>query len=254
MSRQSLDDDEQARVQSELIEGLRAQLEWLHLTHLSGLPEAAEREFEPILEAADEGVARIERVSAASSQDSLDALRADLGDCQRCRLHQGRNKIVFGQGHPQADLVFVGEGPGAEEDRQGLAFVGKAGELLTKMIKAMGFSRDEVYICNIVKCRPPGNRDPEPDEVAACEPFLKAQLALLQPKVIVAMGKYAAQTLLNTKTPITRMRGQWSSYAGIDLMPTFHPAYLLRNAAAKRPVWDDLQAVMRRLDAGKTEE
>ncbi len=198
-------------------------------------------------------------LSAAAPADPLDAsasisadqalknLRAELGDCQRCKLHSGRNKIVFGQGNPRAELVFVGEGPGAEEDRQGVPFVGKAGELLTRMIEAMGFTRDEVYICNIVKCRPPRNRDPEPDEVTACEPFLKAQLAILQPRVIVAMGKYAAQTLLDDKTPISRLRGQWSSYAGVDLMPTFHPAYLLRNASAKRPVWQDLQEVVRHL-------
>jgi DNA polymerase len=152
---------------------------------------------------------------------------------------------VFGAGNPRAELVFVGEGPGHEEDLQGLPFVGAAGQLLTKMISAMGFERDDVYICNVVKCRPPNNRNPEPDEIAACEPFLKAQLASLRPKVVVALGKFAAQTLLRESTPITRLRGQWRSYEGIQLMPTFHPAYLLRNPEEKRLAWDDLQQVMR---------
>jgi DNA polymerase len=159
-------------------------------------------------------------------------------------LCEGRTRIVFGSGNPRAKLVFVGEGPGADEDAQGLPFVGKAGQLLTRMIEAMGFKRDEVYICNVVKCRPPGNRNPEPDEIAACEPFLKAQLASIQPQVVVALGKFAAQTLLRDATPITRMRGAWREYEGIKLMPTFHPAYLLRNEADKRLAWDDLKKVM----------
>lgn len=247
-------DDERNMLNSEVVEGLRAQLEWLRLTHLQGLPEAAELEFTQASANVDDENIASENQTLQDPQAALDAIRADLGDCQRCKLHQGRNRIVYGQGNPQADLVFVGEGPGAEEDRQGVAFVGKAGELLTKMIKAMGYSREDVYICNIIKCRPPKNRDPQPEEVEACEPFLKAQLAVLQPKVIVAMGKYAAQTLLNSKTAISRLRGQWSSYEGIDLMPTFHPAYLLRNESAKRPVWNDLQAVMQHLDSPKNAE
>ena len=177
---------------------------------------------------------------------TLDEVRRDLGDCKRCKLCGGRTQIVFGVGNPRAELVFVGEGPGAEEDRQGVPFVGAAGQLLTKMIEAMTFDRDQVYICNVVKCRPPGNRNPEPDEIEACEPFLKAQLAALQPKVIVALGKFAAQTLLRDQTAITRMRGQWRSYEGIPLMPTFHPAYLLRNPADKKLAWMDLQEVMKR--------
>jgi DNA polymerase len=177
---------------------------------------------------------------------TLDEVRRELGDCKRCKLCSGRTQIVFGSGNPHAQLVFVGEGPGAEEDTQGVPFVGAAGQLLTKMITAMGFTRDSVYICNVVKCRPPGNRNPEPDEITACEPFLKAQLQSLQPKVIVALGKFAAQTLLRDTTPITRMRGQWRSYEGVPLMPTFHPAYLLRNPGEKRLVWLDLQDVMKR--------
>lgn len=176
----------------------------------------------------------------------LEEIRRELGDCQRCKLCKGRSTIVFGAGNPRAELVFVGEGPGEEEDRQGVPFVGKAGQLLTKMIEAMTFSRDDVYICNVVKCRPPNNRNPEPDEIEACEPFLKAQLASLQPKVIVALGKFAAQTLLREQTAITRLRGQWREYQGIPLMPTFHPAYLLRQPDEKRLAWLDLQEVMKR--------
>ncbi|MFO0600022.1 MAG: uracil-DNA glycosylase [Myxococcaceae bacterium] len=177
---------------------------------------------------------------------TLDQIRTELGDCQRCKLCKGRKQIVFGSGNPRAELVFVGEGPGEEEDKQGVPFVGAAGQLLTKMIEAMKFSRDQVYICNVVKCRPPGNRNPEPDEIAACEPFLKQQLAALRPKVIVALGKFAAQTLLRVDTPITRLRGQWRSYEGIELMPTYHPAYLLRQPDEKKKAWMDLQEVMKK--------
>ncbi|ADO72532.1 uracil-DNA glycosylase [Stigmatella aurantiaca] len=176
---------------------------------------------------------------------TLDQIRRELGDCRRCKLCTGRKNIVFGVGNPRADLVFVGEGPGENEDIQGVPFVGAAGELLTKMIQAMGFSRDEIYICNVVKCRPPGNRNPEADEIAACEPFLRSQLLAIQPKVIVALGKFAAQTLLRDTTPITRLRGQWREYQGVKLMPTFHPAYLLRSPAEKRKAWEDLQQVMK---------
>ncbi len=182
---------------------------------------------------------------------TLDEVRQALGDCRRCKLCQGRTQIVFGVGNPRAELVFVGEGPGEQEDLQGVPFVGAAGQLLTKMIEAMKFHRDDVYICNVVKCRPPGNRNPEPDEIAACEPFLKAQLAALKPKVIVALGKFAAQTLLRDATPITRLRGRWREYEGIPLMPTYHPAYLLRTPAEKKLAWLDLQDVMRRF--GKLE-
>ena len=176
----------------------------------------------------------------------LDEVRRTLGDCKRCKLCSARKNLVFGVGNPKARLVFVGEGPGAEEDNQGIPFVGAAGQLLTKMIAAMGYTRDEVYICNVVKCRPPGNRNPEPDEIEACQPFLEAQLTAIRPSVIIALGKFAAQTLLRTDTPITRLRGQWREYVGVPLMPTFHPAYLLRNPAEKKAAWTDLQAVMAR--------
>jgi DNA polymerase len=163
-------------------------------------------------------------------------------------LHKGRHTIVFGVGNPRARLMFVGEAPGEDEDLQGIPFVGKAGQLLTKMIEAMGLARGDVYICNTVKCRPPNNRNPEPDELAACEPFLKGQLTAVKPEVIVTLGKFAAQALLREDSPISRMRGQWKTYAGIPLMPTFHPAYLLRSPGEKGKVWDDLKQVMKKLD------
>ncbi len=179
--------------------------------------------------------------------EALLAIRRDLGECTRCKLAGGRTHLVFGVGNPRAELLFVGEGPGADEDQQGEPFVGKAGQLLTKMIEAMGFRREDVYIANVVKCRPPGNRNPEPDEIAACEPFLRAQIAALSPRVIVALGKFAAQTLLRDPTPITKLRGRWSSYDGVKLMPTFHPAYLLRSPEEKKRAWEDLQLVMKEL-------
>ena len=180
---------------------------------------------------------------------SLQEVRDILGNCERCKLHRmGRKNIVFGVGNPKAELMFVGEGPGRQEDQAGEPFVGDAGQLLTRIIEGgMKLRRSDVYIANIVKCRPPQNRDPMPDEVESCEPFLRAQIHQIRPKVIVALGKYAAQTLLRSKVPISRLRGRWATYEGIDLMPTFHPAYLLRNPNEKRPVWEDVQAVMRRL-------
>jgi DNA polymerase len=175
------------------------------------------------------------------------AIRNALGECTRCKLSSGRHHLVFGVGDPSAELVFVGEGPGEDEDLQGEPFVGRAGALLTRMIEAMGFSRSTVYIANVVKCRPPGNRNPEPDEIAACEPFLRAQLGAIRPKVIVALGKFAAQTLLRDPTAISRLRGRWFTYEGVKLMPTFHPAYLLRSPDEKRKAWEDLQLVMKEL-------
>ncbi len=170
-------------------------------------------------------------------------MRDHLGDCQRCKLAPLRTNLVFGVGNPQADLIFVGEAPGADEDAQGEPFVGKAGQLLTKMIEAMGYSRQDVYICNVLKCRPPGNRNPEPDEVAACEPFLKRQLAAIRPRMIVALGKFAVQCLLRDESPISRLRGNFRTYEGIPLMPTFHPAYLLRDPSKKKLAWQDLKDV-----------
>lgn len=189
---------------------------------------------------------------ALAEASTLPEVRSILGDCTRCKLHQaGRRQIVFGVGNPNAQLMFIGEGPGRQEDQQGEPFVGDAGQLLTRIIEnGMKLRRSDVYIANIIKCRPPNNRDPESDEVEACEKFLKAQVRLVNPQVIIALGKYAAQTLLRSKTPISRLRGRWQSYEGIDLMPTFHPAYLLRNPEGKRPVWEDVQQVMKRLEGG----
>jgi DNA polymerase len=180
--------------------------------------------------------------------EALRAIREDIGDCTRCKLHTlGRTQVVFGVGNADADLMFVGEAPGADEDVQGIPFVGRAGQLLTKIIEAIGLTRDEVYIANIIKCRPPQNRNPEPDEVATCEPFLFRQIDIIKPKIIVALGKYAAQTLLRTEMPISRLRGQQFDYRGATLIPTFHPAYLLRNPSSKREVWEDMKLVKRLL-------
>jgi uracil-DNA glycosylase len=181
------------------------------------------------------------------SGDSLLKIRDDIGDCTRCKLHKGRNKIVFADGNPKAKLVFVGEGPGRDEDMQGLPFVGRAGKLLTSMIEAMGLQRQDVYICNVVKCRPPENRLPEPDEIKTCSPFLLRQLDCVDPRVIVALGACAAQTLLQTTRGISHFRGQWQEFHGRKLMATYHPAYLLRNPPAKADVWKDLQMVMAEL-------
>jgi uracil-DNA glycosylase len=194
--------------------------------------------------------------------DNLLKIRTDLGECTRCKLHKTRHNIVFGDGNPKAELVFVGEGPGHDEDMQGLPFVGRAGKLLTQMIEAMGLQRKDVYICNVVKCRPPENRAPEKDEVAACSPFLLRQIDSIAPKVIVCLGSTAAQTVLETNRGISQFRGQWLDFRGRKLMATYHPAYLLRNPAAKSEVWKDLQKVMavlglepkkgKSVDAGKS--
>jgi DNA polymerase len=189
-------------------------------------------------------------VTSSDPATRLKEIRDALGDCKRCKLCTTRSKIVFGSGSPTARVVFVGEAPGADEDKSGEPFVGAAGELLTKMIGAMGLTRDQVYICNVVKCRPPGNRNPESDEIAACDPFLKAQIAAIKPTVIVTLGKFAAQTLLQETTAITRLRGKWRTYENIKLMPTFHPAYLLRSPEEKRKAWEDLQLVMKELGLG----
>jgi uracil-DNA glycosylase family 4 len=181
------------------------------------------------------------------TDDTLPKIREDLGDCTRCKLHKGRHKLVFGDGSAKAQLVFVGEGPGADEDAQGLPFVGRAGKLLTQMIEAMGLQRKDVYICNVVKCRPPQNRAPEPDEVETCSPYLFRQIDVINPKVVVCLGAVAAKTLLETTRGISHFRGQWQEWRGRKLMATYHPAYLLRNPPAKADVWKDLQKVMAEL-------
>jgi uracil-DNA glycosylase family 4 len=179
---------------------------------------------------------------------ALAAIREEMGDCQRCRLASGRKTIVFGQGNPRAELMFVGEAPGAEEDAQGLAFVGRAGQLLTDIIeKGLRMRRADVWIGNILKCRPPQNRNPEPDEALACQPFLEAQIRAIRPRVLVGLGKFGAHWLLKTAEPITRLRGRVGEYEGIPVMPTYHPAYLLRNPAGKKDVWEDMKVVLRLL-------
>jgi DNA polymerase len=182
----------------------------------------------------------------AESED-LESLGHEAAGCTRCRLAEQRRSVVFGEGDPGARVMFVGEGPGAEEDRTGRPFVGQAGKLLDAMIFALGFERRQVYIANVVKCRPPGNRDPQDDEVAACAPFLDRQIALIRPQIIVALGKPAARRLTGSAAPISALRGRWASYLGIPVLPTFHPAYLLRTPLAKREVWKDLKAVRKRL-------
>jgi DNA polymerase len=174
---------------------------------------------------------------------ALQAIREDLGDCQRCKLHATRTHVVFGQGSPHARLMFIGEAPGADEDEQGLAFVGKAGQLLTRIIEAIQMTRDDVFITNILKSRPPNNRNPEPDEILACQGFLDQQIDAIRPRIIVALGKFAAHWLLKTAEPITRLRGKVGEYKGIPVMPTYHPAYLLRTPSAKKEVWEDMKVV-----------
>jgi DNA polymerase len=189
-----------------------------------------------------------EEIEAAGPRfETLEQLRDEIGDCRRCQLSEGRSNIVFGDGNPNADLVFVGEAPGREEDIKGEPFVGKAGQLLTRIITAMGLTREDVYICNVIKCRPPNNRDPLPSEIEMCEPFLKGQLDIIKPRVICALGSFASQTLLKSEVRISRLRGQFRDYHGVPLMPTYHPSFLLRNPHAKREVWEDIQMVIKLL-------
>jgi uracil-DNA glycosylase family 4 len=214
------------------IASLKAYLEELRDTGVDGLPLAADESALP---------------AGGSTAETLDGIRGDLGECVRCSLGKGRTNLVFGVGDPHASLVFVGEAPGRDEDLQGEPFVGEAGQLLTKIIQAMGLERRQVYICNVLKCRPPNNRNPLPTEIEQCHPFLLRQLKAIGPGAIVALGTFAAQTLLQTREPISKLRGHFHDYHGIPLMPTFHPAFLLRNAAMKREVWEDMQQVMKKL-------
>ena len=213
------------------IEGVRLEPEWHRRS--SAEPSGPRDEAEPVIPV------------FSSADEALRTLREEIGpDCSRCKLHTlGRTQVVFGVGNPSADLMFVGEAPGADEDIQGEPFVGRAGQLLTKIIEAIGLKREDVYIANVIKCRPPGNRNPEPDEVEQCEPFLFRQIDTVKPKVIVALGKFAAQCLLRTNDPITRIRGREFKYRDAILIPTYHPAYLLRTPSAKREVWEDMKRV-----------
>jgi DNA polymerase len=186
--------------------------------------------------------------TSAYRSKTLEELREAIGDCQRCKLSSGRTHLVFGVGNPKAQVMFVGEGPGRDEDLKGEPFVGRAGQLLTDIItKGMGMKRADVYIANVIKCRPPENRNPEPDEIESCEPFLVRQIELIKPRVIVGLGKFAVQSLLKSKVPIMRLRGEWHNYHGIKLMPTLHPAYLLRNPGDKKLVWQDIKDVLQEL-------
>ncbi|MBW2109041.1 MAG: uracil-DNA glycosylase [Deltaproteobacteria bacterium] len=186
--------------------------------------------------------------------ETLEDIQKDLGECRRCKLHEGRRHIVFGKGNPRARLLVVGEGPGFEEDVKGRPFVGPAGQLLTRILKAIHLSREEVYICNIIKCRPPRNRNPEPEEIAQCLPFLKRQIAAIRPALILALGTFAAQTLLETREPISRLRGRFFTYEGVGLMPTYHPAYLLRNPDKKRDTWADVQKLQAAYEKSRSRE
>ncbi len=274
-----VDDDLRAELH-ELVAGLRAHLEWQRECGATGLPVGASpRAAEPparppaapparrpiaVAAAAPAREAAVRRTPPAARPQattpeaagdaalracaSLEALRGHIGDCTRCALARGRTQVVFGVGNPDADLMFVGEGPGHDEDVQGEPFVGRAGQLLTEIItKGMKLRREDVYIANVVKCRPPNNRNPEAPEIASCMPFLHRQIELVAPRVIVALGTFAAQTLLGVKTPITRMRGVWHDYRGTRVMPTFHPAYLLRTPGDKRLTWSDIKQVMAEL-------
>jgi uracil-DNA glycosylase family 4 len=228
-----------------IVAGVRTNLSVRGRSGLLGVPSTPSRRRRPIPSASATPAPEPDQIeSTRVGAPGLRMVREELGDCRRCKLHTGRKNLVFGVGNPDAHLVFVGEGPGADEDEQGEPFVGRAGQLLTKMIEAMGYRRQDVYICNVVKCRPPGNRNPEPDEVAACEPFLKQQLGAIRPRMIVALGKFAVQCLLRDDSPISRLRGNFRSYEGIQLMPTFHPAYLLRDPSKKKEAWQDLKSVI----------
>lgn len=189
---------------------------------------------------------------SAYKKQTLEEIKEEIGDCTRCKLHHGRTNIVFGEGNPKARLVFVGEGPGRDEDIQGQPFVGRAGQLLTKIINAMGLKRSDVYICNVVKCRPPANRTPEQDEIATCQQFLIKQLRAIDPAVIVCLGSVAAQSVLNTKARLGELRGNFHTYGRARLMVTYHPAALLRNPAFKKPLWEDMQLVMKELGISKS--
>jgi DNA polymerase len=235
------DETPQAELRA-LLASVRARVEYARDGGVTGFPRVTAR-----LTPARSAVPTVNEPPATVAAP-LDDLRAEIGDCQRCKLCKGRTHIVFGVGNPAAELMFVGEGPGRDEDLQGEPFVGRAGQLLTEIItKGMKLQRADVYIANVVKCRPPENRNPEPDEIAACEPFLIRQIEIIKPRVIVALGKFAAQTLLRDTTPITRLRGRWFDYHGIKLMPTLHPAYLLRNPADKKLVWEDIKMVLQEL-------
>jgi len=239
-----------------LAASIRHYLHSLQESGLDGIPADMAGEApvpQPVPKASPPVPETIQQPAEFQQSESLEKIRKDLGECQRCKLSKMRKNLVFGVGNPTARLVFVGEGPGADEDLKGEPFVGEAGQVLNRIITAMGLKRDDVYICNVVKCRPPGNRDPESDEIAACSPFLLRQIQSVKPEAIVALGKFASQTLLGTKEPISKLRGKFRDFHGIPLMPTFHPSFLLRKQGegsmdAFWDVWDDMTQVLRLLN------
>ena len=236
-----------------MVASLRRHVQWKEQAGIRSFPRSRSTEKEPVkknggslLQGVENGL--FSDNAEAYQAKTLKELRAVIGDCHRCKLWSGRTHLVFGVGNPKAQVMFVGEGPGRDEDLQGEPFVGRAGQLLTDIItKGMGLRREDVYIANVIKCRPPDNRNPEPDEVDSCEPFLVKQIEIIRPRIIVGLGKFAVQTLLKSKVPISKLRGNWHDYHGIRFMPTFHPAYLLRNPGDKRLVWEDIKKVLKEL-------
>jgi len=236
-----------------MVASLRRLVQWKEQAGIRSFPRSRSTEKEPVkknggslLQGVENGL--FSDNAEAYQAKTLKELRAAIGDCHRCKLWSGRTHLVFGVGNPKAQVMFVGEGPGRDEDLQGEPFVGRAGQLLTDIItKGMGLRREDIYIANVIKCRPPDNRNPEPDEVDSCEPFLVKQIEIIRPRIIVGLGKFAVQTLLKSKVPISKLRGNWHDYHGIRFMPTFHPAYLLRNPGEKRLVWEDIKKVLKEL-------
>lgn len=229
-------DTDRDHLKRELLEQIRERLRYYASITTVGLPRRSSASVQQPASSLQEGA------------ETLEVIREDLGECTRCKLHENRRTLVYGVGNPNADLMFVGEGPGYEEDVQGIPFVGPAGQLLTKIIEAIQLTRDEVYIANVVKCRPPSNRDPEPDEIATCRPFLERQVAAIRPRVICTLGRVATQAMLSTEKPLGRMRGQQFSFGDAVLVPTYHPAALLRDPSKKRDTWEDMKLIRALLD------
>ena len=232
----------------DLVQDVQGYIEYMQ--EVLGIEDIPSQQYKHVQEVvmANSTADAVSEISVSNAEESMRAVKQELGDCRRCKLCQERKNIVFGSGSVDARLVFVGEGPGRDEDLQGLPFVGRAGQLLTKIIESIGLTRDTVYIANVIKCRPPGNRNPEPDEVISCQPYLLKQLKVIQPEIICALGKFAAQTLTSSTNPIGRLRGRFHDFGGIKVMPTFHPAYLLRNPHGKKDVWEDMKMIRRELD------
>jgi uracil-DNA glycosylase family 4 len=234
----------------EILHGLKKSLEFYRELGFERFPVKLDKMLKNTEDKKDEKISLMSDKECSpgnQKEKALRALRAEIGDCQRCRLSKGRKNLVFGEGDPDADILFVGEGPGREEDRQGRPFVGDAGKVLTNLIRKMGLKREDVYIANVVKCRPPMNRDPEQDEILTCSPFLEKQIEIIRPQVIMALGRVSSQRLVGSMIPISKLRGKFYDFKGIPLMPTFHPAYLIRNPKDKWLTWNDAQKVLEKL-------